>query len=99
MSAPSYTVNTATPTSNNQTVSKINNTLYIGSTGPFDAVVLSYDGSVWQFAIYMNSDSKSPYFASKIYEQVTADPDPIGSYEMLVGGTRDPTAGTGSVTV
>ena len=99
MSAPSYSVFTATPTSNNQGVSKINNSLYIGTTGPFDTVVLSYNGSVWRFTIYMNSDSKSPYFASKTYEQITGDPDPVGAYDMLVGGTRDPTAGTGSVTV
>ena len=99
MSAASYTVNTTTPTVDNQTVSKINNSLYIGTTGPFDSVVMSYSGSVWQYVVYMTSDPTSPYFPSKTYEQVTGDPDPLGSYEMLVGGTKDSSAGTGSVTV
>ena len=99
MSLATYTVNTVTPGAGSQTVSKINNSLYFGSTGPFDSVVMSYDGTTWQFVIYMTSDPNSPFHPSKTFEQVTSDPNPIANYEMLVNGVKDPNAGTGSVTI
>ena len=95
----SYTVNTTTPGTGSQTVAEINAKLFVGGSGSFDYTVLSYNGSVWQFVIYENDDTSSPFYPSKTFEQVSADTDPVGDYAILVNGVPDPSAGEGSVSL
>jgi hypothetical protein len=95
----SYTVSTTTPGAGSQTVSEITSNLYVGGPATFDYVVLAYTGTVWQFVIYENDDTSSPFYPAKTFQQVTAGTDPVGDYGLLVNGVPDTSEGSGSVTL
>jgi len=95
----SVTATMSSPCSGNQTLTKINNNLYQGTTGDFTLGVLASDPTLgWTLVIYDYSSSSSPCYPSIQYAQVTPDTsDPSGSYGKLVNGSPDTNEGEASV--
>lgn len=95
----SVTATMTTPCSGDQTLNKVNDDLYQGTSGDFTLGVLASDPTLgWKLTIYDYSSTTSPCYPSIVYAQVTPDSsDPSGTYGKLVNGSPDTSAGEASV--
>lgn len=75
-------------------------TLYSGTTGDFDLIVLASinDGgtTTWEMITY-DSETGSGCIGRRVWRRDPADTDPVGSYCRFINGALDCNAGTGDV--
>lgn len=95
----SLQITVASPCAGTQTVNTVATDIWAGASGSFSYAILSLDptATFFQFTVYTN-DTGSPCYPFAAFGQVTPDTsDPAGQYGLMVGGSPDTGAGSGSV--